>query len=195
MAEQEKPELITGAEFARRMNCSRQAVSKAIKDGRFVKGLVQEGKRTKLDFGIAKLEWEENKRFQIKNTGKKDEEVPAAEPAVPQTDEPESTPRGSINQARQVKENYEARISKLKYETMAGQYISVEVVKAHNFKRSRILRDTILNIPDRISTVLAARLGKDIDAAIVHETMDTELRDILEELSKTHAANIPTNTE
>ncbi|MBQ3565470.1 MAG: hypothetical protein IJA14_04970, partial [Alphaproteobacteria bacterium] len=48
------------------------------------------------------------------------------------------------------------------------------------FAKGRIIRDGILNIPDRISSLLA---GID-DAAKIHEILTREFREVLEELSR-----------
>ena len=48
------------------------------------------------------------------------------------------------------------------------------------FAKGRIIRDGILNIPDRISSLLA---GID-DSAKIHEILTKEFREVLEELSR-----------
>ena len=48
------------------------------------------------------------------------------------------------------------------------------------FRRARIVRDGMLNLPDRVAAVLAA----ETDVAKVHEVLSKEIRLILEEISR-----------
>lgn len=61
-----------------------------------------------------------------------------------------------------------------------GELISAEKVRNAMFAKGRIIRDGILNVPDRISALLATIN----DAAKIHEILTKELREILEELSR-----------
>jgi hypothetical protein len=47
------------------------------------------------------------------------------------------------------------------------------------FKKGRVIRDALLNLPDRISSLLATI----DDASQIHEILTQELRTVLEELS------------
>ena len=82
-----------------------------------------------------------------------------------------------------VKEQYVARIKKMEYETMTGQLIPAELVQVERFKQGRMVRDAVLNIPNRIASALAAALGVTVDAHKVAVTMDAELRNILQEIA------------
>lgn len=61
-----------------------------------------------------------------------------------------------------------------------GQLVSIESVKNAMFAKGRIIRDGILNIPDRVSALLATIN----DASQIHEILTKELRDVLEEISR-----------
>jgi hypothetical protein len=61
-----------------------------------------------------------------------------------------------------------------------GQLVSLEDVKKVAFARGRIIRDSMLNIPDRISSLLAT----ENDASKIHEILSREIREALEELSR-----------
>jgi hypothetical protein len=61
-----------------------------------------------------------------------------------------------------------------------GQLVSLEDVKKIAFARGRIIRDSMLNIPDRVSSLLA----DENDASKIHEILSREIREALEELSR-----------
>jgi hypothetical protein len=62
----------------------------------------------------------------------------------------------------------------------SGKLIATDEVKIAAFRRARIVRDGMLNLPDRLAAVLAA----ETDVAKVHEVLSKEIRLILEEISR-----------
>ena len=67
--------------------------------------------------------------------------------------------------------------ARVKAET--GELVPIDEVRSTFYAKGRIVRDGILNIPDRISSLLAT-----IDnASQIHEILTQELRTVLEELS------------
>jgi hypothetical protein len=62
----------------------------------------------------------------------------------------------------------------------SGKLIAADEVKIAAFRRARIVRDGMLNLPDRVAAVLAA----ETDVAKVHEVLSKEIRLILEEISR-----------
>ncbi|WP_265026481.1 hypothetical protein [Wolbachia endosymbiont (group A) of Bibio marci] len=61
-----------------------------------------------------------------------------------------------------------------------GELISVEEVKTEAFNVARVVRNNLLNIPDRVSALLASMN----DTEKIHETLTEEITNALEELSK-----------
>ena len=61
----------------------------------------------------------------------------------------------------------------------SGKLVSADEVKIAAFRRARIVRDGMLNLPDRLAAILAA----EHDATKVHTLMTTEIRTVLVELS------------
>nr|WP_246484042.1 hypothetical protein [Wolbachia endosymbiont of Rhagoletis cerasi] len=59
-----------------------------------------------------------------------------------------------------------------------GELISVEEVKTEAFNVARVVRNNLLNIPDRVSALLASMN----DTEKIHETLTEEIRTALEEL-------------
>jgi hypothetical protein len=72
------------------------------------------------------------------------------------------------------------KLLEAKVKTEMGQLISVEKVRQAMFAKGRIIRDGILNVPDRVSSLLATIS----DASQIHEILMKELREVLEELSR-----------
>jgi hypothetical protein len=61
-----------------------------------------------------------------------------------------------------------------------GELVSVEEVKRDAFNTARVVRNNLLNIPDRISALLASVN----EAEKIHETLTEEIRIALEQLSQ-----------
>lgn len=59
-----------------------------------------------------------------------------------------------------------------------GELVSIEEVKRNAFNTARVVRNNLLNIPDRLSALLASLS----DAEKIHETLTEEIRTALEEL-------------
>jgi hypothetical protein len=72
------------------------------------------------------------------------------------------------------------KLLEAKVKSEIGQLVSLEDVKKVAFARGRIIRDSMLNIPDRISFLLAT----ENDASKIHEILTKEIREALEELSR-----------
>jgi hypothetical protein len=72
------------------------------------------------------------------------------------------------------------KILEARAKTEIGQLVPLEDVKKVAFARGRIIRDGIMNIPDRVSSLLA----NENDAAKIHEILAEEIREVLEELSR-----------
>ena len=60
-----------------------------------------------------------------------------------------------------------------------GELINAEQVKAAAFNKARVVRDGLLNIPDRLASVMVTCN----DEKKAHEIMTKEIRMVLEELS------------
>ena len=87
----------------------------------------------------------------------------------------------SYAQSRAIKEAYLARLAKLEYEEKSGAVVRTDSVKVAWFNVLRVLRDRVLNMPDRMAPLLAA----ESDPKQVRELLDAELRQILNDASDT----------
>lgn len=82
--------------------------------------------------------------------------------------------------ARAEKMEYEARKAKLDDEVARGQLVPVDELRAVVFEVNRLVRDKILNIPDRVSTMVAA----ETNPQRVHALLLSELKMALNDISR-----------
>lgn len=171
-------------EYSRMREVSPEAVRKAIKSGRLAASVTYDAKGwPRIDPAVADGEWG---NFTHPTHGGARNKKAAPEPEIQSvTDDEPAAPRQSGNaaqtfaQSRAIKEAYLARLAKLDYEEKSGKLISADGVKNDAFKMARIVRDSILNIPDRIS----AELASEAEPFKIHKLLSDELRKALETLA------------
>lgn len=166
--------------YARHRGVSHVAVLKAIKAGRIVK----EADGT-IDPAKADAAWKQNTNQAQQRKPKDEEKKPAPHVAaeLPVNNAPATNSGPSYAQSRAFKEAYNARLAKLEYEEKSGALVRTDSVKVAWFNVLRVLRDRALNLPDRMAPLLAA----ETDPKIVRELLDTELRQILNDVADTTA--------
>ena len=59
--------------------------------------------------------------------------------------------------SRQIKELYDAKMVKLDYEKAIGTLVEKSDVGKEAFRTGRIVRDTLMGLPDRLASVLASK--------------------------------------
>lgn len=154
--------LISQSEWARRQGFSKQYVGKLLKQGKIK---LTDGK---IDEYTANAELEAQRHIDLpmqrkgQGTYFVQDEV---HNLLAKTKLKNEIEKGKLLEAR------------VKVET--GELVRVEDVRNAFFAKARVVRDGILNIPDRISSLLA---NVD-DASKIHEILSQELRTVLEELS------------
>ncbi|GHT95553.1 hypothetical protein FACS1894122_13150 [Alphaproteobacteria bacterium] len=72
------------------------------------------------------------------------------------------------------------KLLEAKVKSEIGELVSAEAVKNAMFAKGRIIRDGMMNIPDRVSSLLATIN----DASKIHEILSNEIREVLTELSR-----------
>lgn len=87
-------------------------------------------------------------------------------------------------------EQFKSRQAELEYLERLGILVPVAEVREATFQRVRMLRDKLLNIPDRVATVIAAER----DPSRVHQLLTEELKRVLSELSSDAAAAVAAGT-
>mgnify|MGYP001039313779 CR=1 FL=1 len=165
--------------YAKHRGVTLRAVQKAIQSGR-----IRPTPEGKLDPAQADADWERNTgpRAGVSIAFPSPPPRPAPPPqAVAEPPRAELGATGGLDyaRARAVRENYLARLAKLEYEERLGKLLSRDEVTVAAFNRFRTFRDGVLNIPDRVSALLAA----ETDPAKVHEVLRTEIRKALLEFA------------
>lgn len=143
------------AEYARHRSVSPAAITKAVKSGRITKE--PDGS---IDPVKADAEW-------LANTDTS--RNPASGPIA----------AADYNESRAKREAFVAALAQLEYEEKAGILIDAEKVKVTWFNTLRIVRDRILQMPDRLTSILMA----ETDPLKFKATLDAELRRVLEDAS------------
>jgi hypothetical protein len=159
-------------DFAAHRGVSPMAVSKWLKSG--VLGAVgdafqKSGRLYLIDSEKADLLLEVNKKVTMQQTLPLD--GAGKDPAKKDL-------RHGYNSARTTDAQYSALLKKLEYEIRTGTYVLGEEVKRGAFNAARSVRDSLLNIPDRVSPILAA----ESDPVAINGLLAGELHKVLEHL-------------
>jgi hypothetical protein len=167
--------LVSQAEYARQRGVSRQYVGQMV-----AKGIIGLSNR-KVDTAqadAALAAFREPARPERRFKPDAPVQMPAALPSpAPQT---HSGDLPTLLLKSRIKSEVErAKLLEIKARIEAGKYVAVEDVKAAAFNRARVVRDALLNIPER----LAAMLASESDERRVHQILATEIRTALEELT------------
>jgi hypothetical protein len=85
----------------------------------------------------------------------------------------------TYSEARTETARYKAALLKLDLEVRQGRMVDAEQVKTAAFNRGRAVRDALLNVPDRLASILAA----EHDAKKIESILRTEITAALEELA------------
>lgn len=164
--------LVTMAEYARMREVSQAAVSKAVKEGRIV---LIEGK---IDPAVADVQWARNTRARAGSGGPATDVIPSdAQSGAPTRPAENSDNDYWTNRAR--REAAEADLAEMKREEQAERLISVDAVRSALATVLASTRDSLLQIPARVSPVLAA----ESDPAKVYDLVELELNQALAQLS------------
>ena len=153
--------------YARHRGVSLAAVQKAIRSGR-----ITPNADGRIDSERADAEWEAKTRPGQRRTQ-------SAPPAVREPIETASAGGLDYFRARAIRESYLARLAKIEFEEKTAKLISRDEVQVAAFTRARVVRDNLLNIPDRLAATLAAET--DVDK--VHRLLSDEIRMALDALA------------
>lgn len=177
---------VSAAQYAKLRNITKQAVSKAIAEGKLPTAAVKKGHGYAIDVDLADREWKDNTNPAMgsphhstpKGINLPDELKPIGINIEVGGDALRAVGTESLAVSKAKREAFMAELARLEYELKAGQLVPIEDVKKEAFRTARIVRDTILNIPDR----LAAELAAEPNQFNVHKRLSEELRKALEEL-------------
>jgi len=172
-----KVELITQAEYARRRGVDPTSVRDAVKGGRIT---LIDGK---IDPVVADAQWQANtrKRVSIAGEGAAPAAAPSSPPAPPpglDVDTGGGVPDYQLSRAR--REAAEADLAELRRAEELGDLIRTDAVRSAYSRRAAGLREALMQIPARLSPVLAA----ESDPAKIHDHLQAELRQVLEQVTQ-----------
>lgn len=160
--------LVSQAEYARQRGCTEGAVRRAVRDGRIT---LIEGK---IDPVAADAQWQRNTRVRAGSRPTDDTNLTSAgKPAPRQQAEDEGD--GSYWQSRARREKAEAETAELKLAELRGELVRAADVKAAHAKRLAGLREALLQIPSRLSAVMAA----ESDQARCFDAIQREVHGVL----------------
>jgi hypothetical protein len=182
------------SDYARKRGVAKYAVQNAIKSG-MLKDSVVRGVRNKIWLDPIKADLEYVPRVSNKNSArekKEDGELNSNEPMVkdssteidPETGQPIALIESDgsriplVAKSRARIEFYKAEQERLEFEKKLGSLVDHEEVRQSAIKIARSVRDSMMNIPDRLSAELAA----ETDTFKIHQRLSSEIRKCLESL-------------
>jgi chemotaxis protein histidine kinase CheA len=161
------------------LGVSRQAVGDLVK-----RGILPEGKDGKIDVDLAKVALADR----VRPSGKTAQALavdplpPASPPANapdPNGDKADDVQITSFHVARTLNEAAQAQMNQLKLRQMQGELIEVSAVRGQISAVLSSLREALMQIPARMSPVLAA----ESDASRVHDALSGEIHQALEQFT------------
>lgn len=155
------PQLLTQAQYARVRGVSREAVSKAIREGR-----IQADARGLVDRAEADRAWAANT---IARPGVGVGGLANVDPYLP------SIEGVSLTDARTLHELTKARIAALQLGREMGQLVSVATVRDQVIRATRASRDVLESIPDRIGDTLIGMTDGDAIRKLLREEIANAL--------------------
>ena len=166
--------LVTKAEYARMRGCSEAAVRRAVKDGRI--SLID----GRIDPVAADAQWQRNTRVRM---GSRPATDTAGAPRLPgaalRGDESDLEDDDNTYWAsKSRRERAEADLAEMKLAEQRGELVRAPDVRAAWARRTAGLREALLQIPARLSAVVAA----ESDQARCHDVLQAELHAVLSQL-------------
>ena len=165
--------LVSQYAYARHRGISKQAVSKAVREGR-------------IPLVNGKIPLEEADQLAIWTRPPTAPRTGRRRSKRPNDPEPNGSPESdgdgeglSLHRARVVRESWRARRERLEYERRSGALVAAAEVRIKAFEAARRARDLLLLLPDRLAPVLAER-----PEAECHELLRQEVHALCAELGK-----------
>jgi len=160
------PSRLSAAQYARHRGVSREAVSKALREGR-----IHADSRGLIDQAVADKAWAAN------TTARSPAGVRAAAKSV---DGYIPSIEGiTLTDARTMHELTKARIAALQLAREMGELVSAATVRDQAFRAARAARDVLESIPDRISDTLAGMT----DGDAIRKLLSGEIENALDALA------------
>jgi hypothetical protein len=173
---------VTVEQFAKQRGIHSRSVRRYLADGAIPESaVIREGRFLFLNSMKADKALSRNATTRKELLGSESLPPPSkAQPAVMiETTAKAGTSGLSFHEARTLKERYNAALLKIELDEKTGVLVKAEQVRISAFNQARQVRDSLLNISDRISPILAAEK----DQMRVAELLTAEIRQALEGLS------------
>ena len=178
--------LITFTDLAKLKGVSKAAVSKAVKSGRITGAIVQHGNKKLVDKDKALALWDRNTdatatfatNKSVITTKKQPDIIP---PEI--VHEVEKLHKGKwpdFNDSRAKREACLARLAEIEVAEKEEKLVPVEKVEKDWFSVCRSIRESFMNMPDR----LANQLAGETDATAIDRVLRDEIRMNLEQLAE-----------
>lgn len=169
-------QLLSAKAYAKHRGVTLAAVLKAITEERIKASVRRKGPGYQIDPELADKEWSLNtdsgSGYPAHAKNRQETQDQAGD------DEPEDGEPITYAQARAQHERFKARLAQLELEQREGKLVEADVVKREAFRTARLVRDALLNLPDRI----AAELANETNQFKVHQRLVSEIRRALEDL-------------
>lgn len=152
---------ISQAEWARRNGFSKQYVNQLVRNGtvRLVNGKINSQEADAILSSLRNPSYEQKRSFSSADN---------------------NTELSTLLLKTRIKNEVEkGRLLEAKVRVEIGELVDAAKVKEAAFNKARIVRDGMLNIPDRVSSIIASI----DDEHKIHEILTNEIRLVLEELS------------
>lgn len=155
------------SEYARRRGCSEGAVRRAVRDGRITTS------GGKVDPVAADAQWARNTRVRAGSRPTDDAALSVGGQPLRAQDDGEG--EGGYWRSRARREAAEAELAELKLAEQQAQLIRADAIRAAHAKRLAGLREALLQIPARLSAVMAA----ETEQARCHDALQREIHGVL----------------
>ena len=184
-------EEVSQSEFARRVGCTKQNISKLV-----VAGKIKKNANGKLDYHAALKDYEDNTdathHERLSRSGntveaKADTATPPVTTKIDKPgdpDLPDSISVASYKKHRSSREAANAKLANLKADQLAGELIPALKVEKDAFNMARGLRDAILAVPERVAAIIAAQSDDREVAKILHEELEKALNGLIDSMQK-----------
>ncbi len=174
-------ELLNQNQLAKRLNLTKGRISQLKSEGRLNSAQVTDPITKRVLFSLEKvlvaLSISENSIKQNENEALLED---LDDEDQEEHDDDNLDERAAYDRSRAKKMRYTAELERLEYEKLKGNLISNEQVEKEAFECARRVREALTNMPDRLSSELAAT-SSEIE---VHKILTNEINQVLEELSK-----------
>lgn len=171
---------VTQAELARQLEVSRQAVNDLVR-----RGIIEVGQDGRIDLELARVALANRVRPSGKTAAALGTPPPVAQGIAIAPPGADATPDTGVSYhvAKTLREAAEAKIAQLRLGELRGELVRADTVRAETARLAASLRESLLQLPARLTPVLAA----ETDPAKLHDLLDTELRHVLAQLTAAEA--------